>query len=194
MKFLAKQSILLVVLLAMSACSLPFTTAVEPPTAQPTTPEALLAPVITLTPADGQCAFVEGRKQLVEISNQLEEKLKTASLPIKNARAEAYGENCVTADGSVVRFAARETDFYISLIVPDLKDDASLGGMLEQVLTSIEQFPVGQTPGPNPGYIGVSYQAEDSVVNLWFMRSTAVDLIAQGVRGADLYRRLQNQP
>jgi hypothetical protein len=197
-----KQSIVICFIFVLSACSTPLNP-------QPVTPAAslvLLTPVftaeasavtdprLTTTPTEGQCGFVEGRQPLPEISSQLLFKLENAALPVKNARAEAYGENCIGADGSLVRFSARETDFYVTLTTSDLQDETGLGSLLEQTLAIIDQFPRDQTPGPNPGYIGISFEAGTEIQNLWFTRTRASDLTNQGTKGADLYRALKSVP
>jgi hypothetical protein len=163
----------------MIACFLPVSIATNPPT--PTT-------------AESPCAFVEGRKTLEDISKQLLDKLTSVGLPVENARAEAYGENCIAEDGSVVHFAARETDFYVTLTVANLTDDSSLGSLLEQTLTVIDQFPADQTPGPNPGYVGITFKVGEQEQHLWFMQTQINDLRAQGLKGADLYRALKGAP
>lgn len=150
-------------------------------------------PVITPT-TEGPCAFVEGRQTLQGISKQLLDRLTSAALPVESARAEAYGENCSNADGSVARFAARETDFYVTLTVTDLTDETALGNLLEQTLAVIDQFPADQTPGPNPGYVGITFKAGEQVQNLWFMQSRVSELRTQGLKGAELYRALMGRP
>ncbi|MCX6065507.1 MAG: hypothetical protein NT121_07100 [Chloroflexi bacterium] len=147
-----------------------------------------------LPTTDAPCAFVEGRQTLDDVSAIFLEKLKAASLPVESARAEAYGENCLAADGSLVRFAARETDFYLALTVSDLLDEAALGGLLEQTLAIVDQFPIDQTPGPNPGYVGIAFKAGEQLQNLWFTQTEANDLRSQGLKGADLYRALKRTP
>lgn len=176
-----KRVLLLTLLpLLLIACNLPILIA---PTSTPA--------VEASTPsADTPCAFVEGRKTLADITKQFSDKLKNAGLPVESARAEAYGENCIAEDGHIVSFAARETDFYATLIVKDLADENTLGNLLEQTLAVIDEFPVDQTPGPNPGYIGITYKAGEQVQNLWFTQTQANDLRKQGVKGAALYQAL----
>jgi hypothetical protein len=98
-------------------------------------------PTVTTYPTqpavDAPCAFMEGRQPLPEISAQLLSAMKKTDLPVESARAEAYGENCITEDGRLVRFAARETDYYITFSKADLQDEANLGGMLEKNLAVI---------------------------------------------------------
>jgi hypothetical protein len=121
------------------------------------------------------------------------EKLKQADLPIETARAEAYGENCIAADNTVVSFSQRETDFYVTLNTPDLANQTELGSLLEKVLAVIDQFPPKEL-GPNPGYIGITFQSGSQVQNLWFTQTTADSLRKQGLKGADLYQALANNP
>jgi hypothetical protein len=143
---------------------------------------------------ENPCAYVEGRRTLKDISAQLLDKLTGAALPVESARAEAYGENCVNADGSIETFSARETDFYITLIVADLADETALGNLLEQTLAVIDQLPVEQTPGPNPGYVGIAFKAGEKIQNLWFMQTRVNELRKQGLKGVDLYRALRETP
>jgi hypothetical protein len=186
-----KHPLVVFLIFILLACNLPAQIQTAVPSPQPATQPPL---VITITPTEVLCAFMEGRQNLEAISSQLVEKLKNAALPLKTARAEAYGENCVAEDGRLVRFAARETDYYITFTVTNLQDEAALGALLEQSLSIINQFPVDQTPGPNPGYVGIGFESGGDVQNLWFTRQQASDLIAQGMRGAELYRTLRGQP
>jgi len=173
-----KRFFVILLPILMIACFLPVSINTSPPT--PTT--------------ENPCAFVEGRKTLEDISKQLLDKLTSAGLPVESARAEAYGENCIAEDGSIVRFAARETDFYVTLTAANLTDDSSLGSLLEQTLAVIDQFPADQTPGTNPGYVGITFKAGQQEQNLWFMQTQINDLRTQGLKGAELYRALKGKP
>lgn len=167
-------------LLLMSCAVLPGGLAQAPPTVTPTLTEA-------------PCAYVEGRKDFPEISATLIEKLKAAAIPIATVRAEAYGERCITADGTTVRFAQREIDFYLTVNVTSLKDEATLGDYLEQILNVIDLLPPDKI-GPNPGYLGVTFQAGDQIQNLWFTLADASAFLQQGLTGADLYKVLVKKP
>jgi hypothetical protein len=170
---------MLLLFLALTACVMPFFGS------QPVTP----TPTVPYT----QCAYVEGRQSQTKLSARLVEKLKEAALPVETARAEAYGENCIAADGTVLSFSQRETDFYITLNTPNLTDQTALGSLLEKALAVIDQFPPNEL-GPNPGYIGITFQAGSQVQNLWFTQAAANSLRKQGLKGADLYRALANNP
>jgi hypothetical protein len=179
-----KRIYLLFLPILLLTCYLPVSTTKSP-----------ALPVETITPiAEEACAFVEGRKTLNNVSEQLLDMLTSAALSVESARAEAYGENCITADGSVAHFAARETDFYVTLTVADLANEAELGNLLEQTLAVIDQLLIDQMPGPNPGYVGITFKASEQVQNLWFMQTEATELRKQGLKGTDLYRALKEKP
>lgn len=148
---------------------------------------------ITATPTDAPCAYVAGRKDAPKLAATFTEKLKAAHLPIEKVRAEAYGENCITADNTIVSFSQREIDFYVTLNVTDLKDDANLGGQLEKILAAIKELTTNET-GPNPGYVGVTFQSGTHIENLWFLLTDAYALQKLGTKGADLYKALSGRP
>ncbi len=171
-----KHFIVILLFMLLVACAPAPTTTKNQPLSQPS-----------------QCAYVEGRKDSVALSTRLSEKLKAAKLPVETARAEAYGENCIATDGSIVRFAQREIDFYVSLRVASLKDETGLGEQLEQILSIINQLPPNEV-GPNPGYVGVTFQAGAQVQNLWFTLKDASQLLEQGTNGLALYQALLKKP
>lgn len=146
------------------------------------------------TPTEVFCGFVEGRMSLDDISNELVGKLKNAGLPIETANAQAYGENCIAEDGSFVRFSAKETDFYVTLNVKDLTDEVALGELVAKTLDVIDLFPIEKTPGPKPGYVGITFKAGTDILNLWFTQTKAQELRNQKMHGAELYQGLKNNP
>jgi hypothetical protein len=180
-----KHLFVIFLILVLTACNYP----------RPITPTPPVTPTPSASPtgASGECAYVEARQPLPGLSGQFFDNLKQAGLPVDAARAEAYGENCVAADNSVVRFAAMETDLYITMSVTKLADEAALGGVLEKILVIIANIPADQL-GPNPGYIGVTFKVADQVQNLWFSQTQAGEVQHQGLKGADLYRALTNKP
>lgn len=139
----------------------------------------------------GPCGFVWASQSLQELSAQLLERLNEAGLPVLTASAEAYGEDCLYNDGTLAYFAAMQTDYRITLAVETLADAESLGSLLEQTLVVIDGFPVKETPGPNPGYIGITFQAGEQIENLWFQRAKSDQLRAQGLSGLMLYEALK---
>ena len=137
-----------------------------------------------------ECGFVWAREPLPELSQEFDAALKDA-LPQASGYAEAYGENCITSQGDVVRFLAMETDFYATLEVETLEDKQALGEYAEQVLGVLAGFPVGSTPGPQPGYVGIAFQSPGDELRLWFTRRDAEAALENGLRGEELINTLQ---
>jgi hypothetical protein len=117
--------------------------------------------------------------------------MQTAGLNGISVTAEAYGENCYdTRTNEPVSFTAMETDFHLTAQVKVLTDKGQLGNLLERILIVLDGFPTGSIPGPLPGYIGVSFQAGDDELRLWFPASDGVSARDQGLHGAALFEKL----
>jgi hypothetical protein len=168
-----KRILVFMLVLALTACNLPS--------------------VLTPTPTTGMCAYVEARQALPKLSEPLLKSLNAAALPVESARAEAYGENCLAADNTVVRFIARETDFYVVVNSGDLSDEPTSGNQIGIVLDIINNIPSTEV-GPNPGNIGITFKSGSQTQNLWFSQTQANALRAQGLKGSELYRALKTKP
>jgi hypothetical protein len=183
--------LLVLCLITIFACNLPR------PDIDPATPTNTATPLLpTLTPTATevpyeQCAWNWATKSLPELSAQVQSAMEAAGLTGVTAVAEAYGENCITASGEVARFAAMETDFRITIQVDALDNREALGTLLEKILVTLDGFPTETTPGPNPGYVGVTFQSGDDSLRLWFPIIEGESARALGLRGAALLDKLQ---
>ena len=137
-----------------------------------------------------ECAYMWARKPLPDLSEDFKEALKEVQ-PQADGYAEAYGENCVDSQGNVVRFLSMETDFYATLEVEGLRDKQSLGELTEQVLNVVSKFPIEDTPGPQPGYVGINFEAPEDEFRLWFTQSDADAALENGLHGEELFNALQ---
>ena len=190
---------LLAFALLLAACNLPGPApdlGTRPPSS--VTPTSAAAHTATATPTATvsyeQCHFNWATQPLPELSAQVEQALRLAGLPLVTAHAEAYGENCYGAEtNAVLYFAVMETDFRVTLEVDDLSDGPALGDLLERALVVLDGFPPGATPGPQPGYIGVTFQAGDEVLNLWFTVTDGESARALGLHGAALLDELKKR-
>jgi hypothetical protein len=156
-------------------------------------PDLTPAPITDTPPpeiASTECAFVWAREPLPDLSKEFDAALKGA-LPGASGYAETYGENCLNNQGEVARFLAMETDFYVVLEVETLEDKQTLGELIEQVLNVLARFPVEGTPGPQPGYIGITFQSRGDELRLWFPRRDAEAALENGLRGEKLFNALQ---
>lgn len=109
------------------------------------------------------CGWVESRQGLPELSEEVQAALEGAGIADARAYAEAYGEDCMDAKTGKARyFAAKETDFHVTLNVDGLGDTEALGTLAGDVLAVLDGFPPKETPGPMPGYVGIRFVASDS--------------------------------
>jgi hypothetical protein len=137
------------------------------------------------------CGFQWAYEPLPEITQQLQAQLDQASSGGVSVRAEAFGENCVRADGSVDGFLAMQTDFYLTFDVQDLTDDSLLGDRLAAALPVLLEFPTDQLPGPARGRVSVTFQAGEQRQSLTFTLDRAQTVLDQGLQGAELYQALE---
>ena len=193
--------ILLLLSLIIAACQ-PIGPDLRPATATPTksaTPTRTSTPLPpTLTPTATEypyesCYWNWATQPLPELSAQVQAAMEAAGLKGVTATAEAFGENCFNAKGEVVRFATMETDFRITVQIVSLNDREALGTLLEKILVVLDGFPTETTPGPQPGYVGVTFQSGKDELRLWFLVEEGESARALGLRGAALLDKLQNR-
>jgi len=181
------RKILILLLILLSACSFPVAARPAP---------GLTAVPATVTPsqedASIDCAFAWARQSLPGLSGDFEKALQELQ-PEASGYAEAYGENCLNSQGEAVRFLPMETDFHVTVLVIDLDDKQSLGEWIEQVLEVVSGFPVEETPGPQPGYVGITFDAGEEETQLWFSQQVAQAALESGLRGEELFDALQAQ-
>jgi hypothetical protein len=184
--------ILLILLLVTGvACSLPRPTLPNGFGIKSSTPTLTpFLPSETPVPYEN-CYWNWATEPLPDLSAQVQAAMDAAGIKGITAIAEAFGENCFNTKGEVVQFAVMETDFRISLQVQSLSDRIALGNVLEEILIVLDGFPTEATPGPAPGYIGVTFQTSDDELRLWFLFSDGESARALGLHGAALLDELQ---
>lgn len=177
---------LLLLMWLLGACHLPTS-----PTSTP--PFDGIQPTLTPTPSPPAevCAWVWASQPLPEISARLQAAMQAAGVSNVTAYAEVFGENCISTQNQVLRFAARQTDFRITVLVDTLANAESLGQTLQKILGVLDGFPPEATPGPNPGYIGVTFLTKGESLHLWFSVGQGVEARARGLHGAALLEALK---
>jgi hypothetical protein len=146
------------------------------------------------TPGNQPCYFNWATQALPELSAQVQAAMQAAGLANVSAAAGAYGENCYDArTNQPVRFAAMETDFFVTVRMKNLTNQAEMGNLLEQILIVLDGFPTGMTPGPQSGYIRVTFQTAADELRLWFPVTDGEAARAQGLHGAALLEKLQKR-
>ena len=187
--FILKATGILIISL-LSACNFPGTGVSAPPSE--TTVEAGVQQTVEPTQdyESTDCGFMWASNPLPELSGDFDKALKQVQ-PQASGYAEAYGENCIDNEGNVVRFLTMETDFHITLKVNDLEDKQVLGKLIEQVLAVVATYPPEETPGPQPGYVGITFEAPTDKIRLWFIQKDGESAIKNGLQGAELFNTLQ---
>lgn len=187
---------------ALFACNLPVPAAdalqdlLGPPTPSPTiaveTLQAVLAPEITAGATDEPCGYQWATQPLPEISQELQETFQKADQPDLTVAAEAFGENCLRADGSVVRFLTMYTDIRVIAPVQQLQDSQLLAKRVETILRLVLDYPPEKLPGSPEGYLGITFtDPQGKVVNLWFRRLDGKAALDSGLSGEELLAYLR---
>jgi hypothetical protein len=142
------------------------------PSLTPTPAPDTATPTITATIPYESCGWVEARQTLPEVSGELDTAIRAlAGDKLLIAYAEAYGENCMIDADTVGYFAAKETDFYVTLAVADTDNNEELGNLIAPILPIFDQFPVEQLQGPMPGSINIAFISGDKTRFLNFPRT-----------------------
>lgn len=140
------------------------------------------------------CAYMWASQPLPQISREIENLLSQAGYKEIRVNAEAYGENCVTEEGEIVRFAAMQTDIHTVVPVQSLNNPTEMGDIAGRLLGVILEVPLSALPGLQPGYIGIQFSSnEGEVLNLWFKREKAEQLLQAGINGEKLLDELQKK-
>lgn len=191
MRTLIQKVICIPIIFLLVACNFPKTGVSVQPSSE-TTIEAGTQQIVEPTQdyESTACGFMWASNPLPELSDNFDKALKEVQSQA-SGYAEAYGENCVDNEGNVVRFLTMETDFHITLKVNDLEDKQALGNLIEQVLAVVAKYPPEDTPGPQPGYVGITFEAPIDELRLWFTQTDGETAIDNGLRGEELFNALQ---
>lgn len=146
-------------------------------------------PLAITIEATQPCGYVWAYHALPEISAEFQTAIQ-AILPEAEARAQAFGEDCVTESGSAT-FSPMETDFYVRLAVDDLQDNEALGALIEQVLPIVDEFARPRVPGPQDGFVEFTFFRGSDQRVLRVPIPLGKQLREQGVHGAKLIEALE---
>jgi hypothetical protein len=142
-------------------------------------------------PTEESCYYVWAYRDAYDLTEKLDASLKAIN-PEVDINATLFGEDCIHADGRST-FRVMQTDFYFRLSVDNATNDTVLGNWMALVLEEIVQLPREEIQG-NYGF-----------VEFWFERGRTGTVLlrvpieqyldeAQGMRGAELFRKYYTQP
>jgi hypothetical protein len=131
---------------------------IEPATVTETvTPPSVDSP--TFTPTFEGCYYNWAYKDLPELTEKVNSAIRALD-PDASAYAQAFGEDCIYADGHST-FGAMETDFYIRLPAAELSDEEAFGNWIGQVMPVVLNLPPDEVPGPTPGSVEFRFTKSD---------------------------------
>lgn len=128
-------------------------------TADSVTQTLTASPAVSPSPASQNCYYSWAYEDMPELTQKIDASLRALNAKA-GARAEAFGEDCIYADGHST-FGAMETDFYIQLRVDDLFNEEAFGNWIGQVMAVIEQIPPKEIRGPQPGFVEFRFTKSD---------------------------------
>jgi len=145
--------------------------------------------VTTAAPEYPGCAYQWAYEDLPKLSSDFQQSIQGLQAEAQ-ASAFAFGEDCISADGSVT-FTPMETDFNVTLQVNDLSDQSDLGEWIVKVMQVIENIPPDQIVGPRPGRVSIAFQisSEQTVVNFYVDQYRA---LPAGISNTEIYPGLQS--
>jgi hypothetical protein len=177
---------LLFIILLIGACSLPLTpTSSSPPTVTATPTQTAIA----TPPTYGGCGYQWAYQDLPELSTEFQQSIQNLQ-PEAQAKAFAFGEDCIHGDGTTRTFIPMETDFNITLQVADLSDESALGDWIVKIMQVIENIPPEKIRGPRPGMVNLGFQSgsEQKFVNFYINEYQG---LPTGLSSAEIYQALQ---
>ncbi len=142
---------------------------------------------VPLTPQD--CAYQWTTQDLPALSSSFQQSVQALQSRAQ-AKAYAFGENCIRTDGTIASFTATETDFNVTLQVDDLANESVLGRWIVQVMQIIGDIPAEQIVGPRPGRVSIVFQSSTAqrVLNFYI---TQYQELPPGLGHTEVYEALQ---
>ena len=141
---------------------------------------------------DEPCGYQWASNPLPDISKEIQNMFDEAGLDNLQVVAEAFGENCIRADGTIARFLTMQTDIRMTVPVEQVQDLALLGEIAREILRLLVNIPREELAGPNDGYIGIQFTTQTGdILSLWFPKARAVEALQRDLGGADLVEALR---
>lgn len=149
---------------------------------------------VTDTPSSTtECGFQWAYEDLPELTAQFDQAIKSL-IPASASHATAFGENCVAADGQVVRFLAMETDFYVFATVDTLNGYETFGNWIAQVMQVIIDYPPEMIAGPKAGFVEFRFEKSMTESIGFRVPIQGYSGIADGKTGEDLFHLFYRGP
>lgn len=146
---------------------------------------ATLTPTPTSSAHDSNCAFSWAHQDLPNAARAVQTAFNDAGVKaISVLRAEAFGENCNRADGSLSYFGAMSSDFYLAGRVNNLDDASEMAQIIKTAYQTISTLDI-QLPAA-PGYLDIVFSAGGQSKRFRTMFYSLKPLIDAGKGDAEL--------
>lgn len=155
-------------------------------TAWPTGTDQVDITLTPIAPTDEQCAYMWASHAAPDVDAYLAAAITSSGWQDLSAHAEYYGEDCITASGTVVSSGVMYTDLYFQANVANITDEEMLGVVLGRITDLISVIPEGVLTGSFNGYLAVHFTSSDGERNIWIELESVMDLHRQGLDGAEL--------
>ena len=144
-------------------------------------------------PSVNECGYQWAYEDLPELTAQFDQAVKNF-IPNSTSHVTAFGENCIAADGQVVRFIAMETDFYVIATVETLDDYETFGIGLAQVMQRVKELPPDMIVGPKPGFVEFRFEKNTTESIGFRVPIQQYNETADGKTGEELLRMFYTTP
>jgi hypothetical protein len=187
------KTTLLFLTLILCACSTGISTPQVLPARSPTDTPSAPTPTSTPDVFSTQCGYQWAYQDLPDLTAQFDPAVKSL-IPDSTSRATAFGENCVAANGQVVRFLAMETDFYVFATVDTLNDYETFGNWIAQVIQVVNGYSPEMIAGPKPGFVEFRFEKSMTESISFRVPIQGYNGTADGKTGEELLRLFYTGP
>ena len=141
-----------------------------------------------------QCAYVRASEPLPDLSEELQAMVHEAGLKEVRVHAEAFGEKCITPDGSSGPLLIKQTDVRFAVRVVSIRDPNEMTQQVKEIIRFLSGFSAEKFPGPVPGNIAVAFQDDHGdAFNLWFNNELAQEALQQELEGEAFVEALKHR-
>lgn len=155
------------------------------PTTTDLTPE--VPPSIT------DCGYQWAYKDLPELTAYFDQAIKNI-IPNSSSHTTAFGENCISNEGQILRFLPMETDFYVTASVVTLDDYETFGIWLAQVMQIVNAISPDMIAGPKPGFVEFRFEKNPTESIGFRVPIQQYNEIVEDVTGEELLRMFYTTP
>jgi len=138
----------------------------------------------------GGCGYQWAYNDLPELTAQFDQAVKDL-IPNSNSHATAFGENCLGNDGQVLKFLAKETDFYVLVSVETVDDYETFGTWIAQVMQVVNDVSTDET---NQGFVEFRFEKSPAETIGVRVPIQQYNDSANGITGENLFRMFYIDP